>query len=63
MLRTALQLLPFMLWSSVTALGAERSSRPTDHLLFALGLMAVIVVTPSKNGGIELRATRKEKEL
>lgn len=44
MLRTALQLLPFMLWFSVTALGAEQSSRPTEHLLFVLGLTAVIFV-------------------
>jgi glucose uptake protein GlcU len=44
MLRTALQLLPFMLWSSVTALGAERSSRPTEHVFFALGVTALIFV-------------------
>jgi heme/copper-type cytochrome/quinol oxidase subunit 2 len=44
MLRTALQLLPFMRWFSVTALGAERSSRPTGHLLFVLGPTAVIFV-------------------
>jgi hypothetical protein len=44
MLRTALQLLPFMLWSSVTALGAERSARPAEHFLFVLGLTAVILV-------------------
>ena len=42
MARTALRLWPFMLWSSVTALGAERSARPTEDLLFVLGLTAVI---------------------
>jgi glucose uptake protein GlcU len=42
MIRTALQLLPLILWSSVTALGAERSSGPTEHSLFVLGLTVVI---------------------
>jgi hypothetical protein len=45
LIRTAWQLLPFMLWFSVTALGARQSSRPAEHVLFVLALTAVVFVS------------------
>ena len=42
MLRTALELLPFVLWSGVTALGGAESSARPEHVLFVLGITAGI---------------------
>jgi hypothetical protein len=45
LIRTALQLLPFMLWFGVTALGAQQSSGPAEHGLLVFGLTVVMFVS------------------
>jgi hypothetical protein len=34
-----------MLWFGVTALGAQQSSEPAEHVLFAVGLTVVLFVS------------------